>query len=92
LLFVSGLPGSAEKKTPASTDFNKTFDELRAETDAQKAQELWIKLNDLVVNNYISVPLIDRNNTEGKVKALQGPSLRPFDEFCWNIADWTRSG
>jgi peptide/nickel transport system substrate-binding protein len=75
-----------------NADFNKTFDELRAETDAQKAQELWIKLNDLVVNNYISVPLIDRNNTEGKVKALQGPSLRPFDEFCWNIADWTRSG
>jgi peptide/nickel transport system substrate-binding protein len=75
-----------------NADFNKVFDQLRAETDPQKAQELWIQLNDLVVNNYISVPLIDRNNTDARLKTLQGPSLRPFDEWSWNIADWTRSG
>ena len=50
-----------------------------------------MQLNDLVVNNYISIPLIDRNNADGKLKNLQGPNLTPFDDLSWNIADWTRT-
>ena len=47
--------------------------------------------NDIVINAYISVPLIDRKSTDAKVKALQGPTLSPFDEWSWNIADWTKA-
>ena len=57
----------------------------------QKATQLWMQLNDLAVNNYITIPLIDRNNADGKVKGIQGPNLSPFDEWSWNIADWTRA-
>jgi peptide/nickel transport system substrate-binding protein len=75
-----------------NADFNNVMDQVKAETDPQKAQQLWMQANDLAVNNYITVPLIDRNNTDGKVKAIQGPSLTPFDEWSWNIAEWTRTG
>jgi peptide/nickel transport system substrate-binding protein len=74
-----------------SADYNKLFDQVKGETDPQKATQLWIQMNDLVVNSYISVPLIDRNSTDAKIKALNGPKLSPFDEWSWNIADWTKS-
>jgi peptide/nickel transport system substrate-binding protein len=75
-----------------NADFNALLDQVKSETDVQKAQQLWIQANDLVVNNYISIPLIDRNNADGKAKNIQGPNLTPFDDWSWNIADWTRSG
>ena len=74
-----------------SDDFNKLFDQVKVETDVDKAQQMWIQLNDMVVNAYISVPLIDRKFSDGKAKALKGPDLSPFDDWSWNIADWTRA-
>jgi peptide/nickel transport system substrate-binding protein len=67
------------------------YDQVKTETDVQKAQQAWIQLNDIVVNSYITVPLIDRKSTDAKIKALQGPQLTPFDEWSWNIADWTKA-
>jgi peptide/nickel transport system substrate-binding protein len=74
-----------------NADFNNLLDQVKSETDVQKAQQLWMQLNDLAVNNYITIPLIDRNNADGKIKSLQGPKLTPFDDLSWNIADWSRT-
>jgi peptide/nickel transport system substrate-binding protein len=73
-----------------NADYNKLFEQLRAETDPQKLRQLWMQLNDMVVNNYISIPLIDRNAVDGKLRNLHGPQPA-FDDLSWNIADWTRS-
>jgi peptide/nickel transport system substrate-binding protein len=74
-----------------NADYNKLFDQVRGETDPQKAQELWIQANDVAINAYITVPLIDRKATNAKIKALQGPNPSPFDDWPWNIADWTKA-
>lgn len=74
-----------------SPEFNSVLDQVKSETDPAEATQLWIQSNDLVVNNYISIPLIDRFNADGKIKGLQGPNLTPFDNLSWNIADWTRA-
>jgi peptide/nickel transport system substrate-binding protein len=74
-----------------NSDYNKLIDQVRTETDPQKAEQLWMQLNDIAVNAYITVPLIDRKATNAKVKAIQGPNLSPFDRWSWNIADWTRA-
>jgi peptide/nickel transport system substrate-binding protein len=74
-----------------SPEYNSLLDQVKSETDPQKAAQLWMQLNDMVINNYITVPLIDRLNTDGKVKTLQGPILSPFDDWSWNIADWTKT-
>jgi peptide/nickel transport system substrate-binding protein len=72
-------------------EYNKIYDQVRAETDIQKAQQLWIQLNDIVINSFITVPLIDRKLNDAKIKGLQGPALTPFDAWSWNIADWTKA-
>jgi len=75
-----------------NADYNALLDQVKGETDVQKATQLWMQLNDMAVNNYITIPLIDRNNADGKLKNLKGPSLTPFDDLSWNIADWMRTG
>src|ERR671932_829980 len=71
-------------------DYNRLYDQVKAETDVEKANQLWMQLNDIVVNSYIHVPLIDRKFSDAKLKSIKGPDPGPFDAvFAWNVADWT---
>jgi peptide/nickel transport system substrate-binding protein len=74
-----------------NADYNKLYDQVKNETDPDKAAQLWIQMNDIVVNAFICIPLIDRKSTDAKAKAIKGPALSPFDTFSWNVADWTKS-
>lgn len=71
-------------------EFDALFDAARKELDSEKARQLWIKLNDLLVNDYATIPLVDRKLVSGKLKSLTGPVQTPFDSETWNIADWAR--
>ena len=75
-----------------NADYNKLFDQVKSETDVQKATQLWMQMNDMVVSSNVTIPLIDRNSVDAKIKSLNGPNLSPFDEWSSNIADWTRAG
>ena len=47
--------------------------------------------NDLVINDYADIPLVDRKSTSSKAKTLTGPDLRAFDNETWNIAEWKKA-
>jgi peptide/nickel transport system substrate-binding protein len=72
-------------------EFDKLFDQVLVEQNAEKAGTLWQQLNDLVVKDFASVPLVDRKFASGKAKTLTGPEPRAFDNETWNIADWKKS-
>ncbi len=73
-------------------EYNRLYDQALIEVDPEKNRELWKQMNDIVVNNYISIPLVDRRFSDGKSKALNGPAPSPFDcVFAWNVADWTKA-
>jgi peptide/nickel transport system substrate-binding protein len=71
--------------------YNTLMDAAGTETDPDKAAADWKAMNDLVVNAYVDVPLVDRKATDAKGKSIQGPNPGPFDVFSWNAADWARS-
>jgi peptide/nickel transport system substrate-binding protein len=75
----------------SNDDYNKLYDQVKSETDVQKASQMWIQMNDIVVNSYAAIPLIERKSTDAKIKALNGPNLSPFEPWSWNVADWTKS-
>jgi peptide/nickel transport system substrate-binding protein len=91
------LPQQANKWAPPNSmrwsndEYNKLYDQVKTEIDVQKATQLWMQLNDIVVNAYVSVPLVDRKSADGKLKAIQGPELSPFEPWSWNVADWTKN-
>jgi peptide/nickel transport system substrate-binding protein len=72
-------------------EYNKTYDAALKELDETKSAALWHKANDLVVNEFINVPLIDRKRVDAHAKTLKGPKLVPFDSDPWNIGDWTKA-
>jgi peptide/nickel transport system substrate-binding protein len=74
-----------------NADFNALLDQALKELDPAKSQELFIKMNDLIVNDYIAIGLIDRKRVSAASKALKGPQLIQFETDIWNIAEWTKS-
>lgn len=75
-----------------SPEFNKLFTDAQSELDPKKNDALWIKMNDLVVSQGISLPLIDRRFVTVRTNNLEvGENLSPFDSETRNIADWRRS-
>ena len=69
-------------------DYDALMAQLKKETDPAKRKELYIKLNDFLVNDVVVIPLINRTTPEGKSKALQGTAPSTFDTQFWNIATW----
>jgi peptide/nickel transport system substrate-binding protein len=75
----------------SSDEYDKLYDQAAIETDPDRARQMWIRLNDLVVNSYVRVALVDRKSIDARSKTLRGPDPRSFDGgFAWNVADWTR--
>jgi peptide/nickel transport system substrate-binding protein len=76
-----------------SKEYNQIYDQVLVELDPKKAEALWIKLNDLVVSQAVSLPLIARRIVSARSKSLEtGPNVTPFDSETWNLADWRRKG
>ena len=73
-----------------SDEYDKLFDQVLVELNPEKAATLWQQLNDLIINDVASIPLVDRKSTDAKTKALTGPALRPFDNLTWNIHEWKK--
>jgi len=75
----------------SNDEYDKLYDEVAVETDPERARQTWIKMNDLVVNSYIRVALVDRKTIDARAKTLRGPDPRAFDGgYAWNVADWYR--
>ena len=47
-------------------------------------------MNDLAVNSYAVIPLVDRKVVSGRSKALENTTLTPFDAETFGIADWQK--
>jgi peptide/nickel transport system substrate-binding protein len=76
----------------SSDEYNSLYDQVTSETDPDRARQLWIRMNDLVVTSYVRIALVDRKSIDARSKSLRGPEPRSFDGgFAWNVADWTRA-
>ncbi len=74
-------------------DFNQMYEQVQVELDPKKNDALWIKMNDLVVSQAVSLPLIDRRIVAARARNLDvGHNISAFDDQTRNIADWRRTG
>jgi peptide/nickel transport system substrate-binding protein len=75
----------------SNKDFDALVGQLRAETDPAKRAQLVIQANDLLVQDVVVIPLIQRSAvTSGIAKSLKGVDPSPWDSEMYNIADWTK--
>ncbi|HET8626999.1 MAG TPA: peptide ABC transporter substrate-binding protein, partial [Thermomicrobiales bacterium] len=75
---------------------NKQYDDLvaaaKSETDAAKRTQQFIQMNDLLVDNVVVIPQVDRLGPQAFANEVQNPQLTAWDETPWNIANWTKKG
>ncbi len=75
-----------------NADYDKAWSAAQIELDAQKRAQLFITMNDILIQGSIVVPVVDRKNVFALSKTLKNVNVTPWDSDYWNIADWTRQG
>jgi len=68
-------------------EFDDTWNKSEAELDPVKRAELLIRCNDLVIQNFASIPVVYRPKVQAANQKLHSiPS--GFDSDLWGLADW----
>jgi peptide/nickel transport system substrate-binding protein len=72
-------------------DYNALVDEF-AETGAIEARaEIAKKMNDMLMQDYVMIPLAHRSSLSGHANTLLGVRMNAWDSELWNVADWSRA-
>ncbi len=70
--------------------YDRLWQQATQALDPKKREQLFIQMNDLLVKNFVVIPLIHRADVVGMNRSLAGVQLTPWDRNTWNIQDWTR--
>jgi peptide/nickel transport system substrate-binding protein len=77
-----------------SAEYDKIFDAVRVETDLEKAAEMFIQLNDILINDIAVVPVVNRASDKYAIATtLRDENIAQSDLTVnyWNIANWNRT-
>jgi peptide/nickel transport system substrate-binding protein len=77
----------------SNADYDKLFEQVRLETDIEKAAQLFIQLNDIVINEVAVVPLVNRAADKYAISNTlrdENVAVSSFEYDYWNIANWNR--
>ncbi len=73
---------------------NAEYDEthaLLAQTPIGPEREALVKqLNDIFIQNYYAIPLVNRGSVSATLHTLRGVRANAWDGETWNIAEWRR--
>ncbi len=73
----------------SNAEYDATFKAAQVEFDAVKRAAMFIKMNDLVVNDAHVIPLFNRPRPRGIIAKLNAP-LSGWDNDTWMLGFWTR--
>ncbi|MBI1942541.1 MAG: peptide ABC transporter substrate-binding protein [Betaproteobacteria bacterium] len=74
-----------------SEEYDKAYRGAESELDPVKRAALFIRMNDLVIENQVVVPVVYRPRVSSVAKRLRAP-LSGWDNDFWNLRDWYREG
>ncbi|MGI8475788.1 MAG: peptide ABC transporter substrate-binding protein [Thermomicrobiales bacterium] len=75
-------------------EYDALYDSVLTLTDAEKAAEAFVKMNDIVVNDIVVIPLVARAAEKYAIlKTLRNANVAGslFEALYWNIANWNRT-
>ncbi len=71
---------------------NQSYDDLlqqtKTELDPVKRQEMFIRLNDMLIEDVAMIPVVWERDVFGVNQYLEGLDPTPWDSLTWNIQDW----
>jgi peptide/nickel transport system substrate-binding protein len=72
-------------------EYDVLIGELAQTGDAEARAELIKTMNDMLMQDYVMIPLVHRASVSAHANTLLGVRLNPWDSELWNIEDWTRA-
>jgi peptide/nickel transport system substrate-binding protein len=71
-------------------EYDALWRRAAAELNPDIRQDVFIQMNDLLIETAAVMPIVHRADVSGVSHRLIGISLTPWDLSTWNIADWRR--
>jgi peptide/nickel transport system substrate-binding protein len=71
--------------------YDQLWEQVTTELDADIRADIFKKLNDILVQEAVIIPLIHRAEVVGVSNQLKGVDLTPWDSRTWNIAQWYKT-
>ena len=71
-------------------EYDRLFRAAETEMDPVKRAAQFVRMNDLLTQNVVVVPLIWRGTASAVSNRLRGTDISGWDSNCWNIAHWYR--
>jgi peptide/nickel transport system substrate-binding protein len=72
-------------------EYDRTFRASESELDPVKRTALFIKMNELLVEHKVVIPLVNRRSVSAQSNRLQAP-MSGWDDDVWLLKDWYREG
>jgi peptide/nickel transport system substrate-binding protein len=72
-----------------SEEYDKTFQSAQADLDPVRRAALFIRMNDLVCDNHVVIPVVSRARVAAVGNTMRVP-LSGWDNDFWGLADWYR--
>ncbi|GIK74913.1 MAG: ABC transporter substrate-binding protein [Chloroflexota bacterium] len=82
--------GGSNVERWCSPEYDALYETLKSATGEERAQ-IAIQLNDMIVQNYVAIPLVFRASVSAHANSLIGPAIGGFESEEWNIEDWHRA-
>lgn len=73
-----------------SEDYDAMIAEFSSTADLEDRARIAKSMNDMLMQEYAILPLVDRGRVSAHSNALGGVVLNIWDSELWNIADWHR--
>ncbi len=70
--------------------YDAAFEQLPPLPLGPEREEAVKRLNDLLVRNYVHIPLVSRGAVSAHANTLKGVRFNAWDSELWNIAEWRR--
>ncbi len=84
----------AANTSASAASSDALFDEAGTETDSHRLVEIFVRMNDIAVQDVAGIPLIQRSSAVFAIaNNLDTSAIDPssFELPYWNIANWTHS-
>jgi peptide/nickel transport system substrate-binding protein len=73
-----------------NAEYDKLFKDSESEVDPVKRAAMYIKMNELVVNNQVVIPVVSRPGVAAVSAKLQA-SVSGWDNNTWDLSDWYKA-
>ena len=76
-----------------NAEYDKLLDQVRLETDIEKAAQMFIQMNDILIEDVAIVPLVNRSAGKYGIATTlrdENVGVSDFEVDYWNIANWNR--